>query len=113
MVVTLWPSLWATLFTGNATIVEYTEQYLRRAGPAYAFFGAGLTLFFASQGAGRVLGPVLASSLRLAVIVIGGIWLSVNGADSRAMFWLVGLSMTVYGLATMFAVWRARWGSDG
>lgn len=110
LAVTVWPSSWATLFTSSASIAEFTEQYLRRAGPAYAFFGAGLTLFFASQGAGRVLGPVLASTLRLAVVAIGGFWLAMQGANSQSMFWLVGLSMAAYGLATMFAVWHARWG---
>ena len=51
------------------------DLYLRLAGPAFAFVGMGMALYFASQGAGKVLGPVLAATVRLAVIAIGG-WLA-------------------------------------
>ena len=34
--------------------------YLRTVGPAYGFFGLGLSLYFASQGAGRLVWPLLA-----------------------------------------------------
>ena len=39
--------------------------YLRVVGPAYGFFGLGLALYFASQGAGRSLWPLLAGTVRL------------------------------------------------
>jgi Na+-driven multidrug efflux pump len=86
--------------------------YLRFAAPAFALFGFGLCLYFASQGAGKVLGPVLASSLRLLVVAAGGCWLVAIGAPLWAMFALVTASMTVYGLATAAAVYTTRWGGE-
>jgi putative MATE family efflux protein len=109
LVVCLWPALWAHLFTSDAGVIAHAESYLRWAGPAYPLFGLGLTLYFASQGAGRVLGPVLAATLRLAVVVLGGWWLAAQQAPSWALFALVGVAMAVYGGATALSVWRADW----
>ena len=72
LTVTLWPDLWARLFTQDAAVLEHARQYLRIVGPVFPLFGVGLTLYFASQGAGRVLGPVLASAVRLALVVGAG-----------------------------------------
>jgi putative MATE family efflux protein len=109
--VTLWPELWARLFTDVPAVLHYCSQYLRHAGPAYAFFGLGLTLYFASQGAGKVLGPVLAGTLRLAIVLVGGWLLTVTDAPEWAYFALVGLAMAAYGLATAGAVWGTPWGA--
>ncbi len=53
-----------------------------------------------------MLGPVLAGTTRLIVIMIGGWALAVNDAPQWMMFALVGGAMVVYGLATAAA---ARW----
>lgn len=113
LVVSLWPELWARLFTSAPQVVFHAEQYLRWAGPAYPLFGLGLTLFFASQGAGKVLGPVLASTMRLAVVAIGGGWLASIAAPSSAVFALVGVAMAVYGTATAWAIHRSDWRPKG
>jgi putative MATE family efflux protein len=109
-VVATWPDAWAGLFTRSPEALEAARTYLRRAGPAYGFFGLGLTLYFASQGSGKVLGPVLASTLRLVVIAVGG-WLLVRSdAPLGWLFALVGGAMAAYGLATAWVVHRTRWG---
>ena len=46
-------------------MLETGAAYLRIVGPAYGFFGLGLSLYFASQGAGRLLWPLLAGLVRL------------------------------------------------
>jgi putative MATE family efflux protein len=111
LVVAVWPAAWAGLFTGKAEVIHYASMYLRTAGPAFALFGLGLTLYFASQGAGRVVGPVLAGTLRLAVIIAGGWILTRMQAPDWAFFALVPAAMAAYGLATAFAVWRTHWGT--
>ena len=55
---------------------------------------------------------MLGGTVRLAVVVVGGIWVVKTGAPPWAMFALVGLSMTAYGLATAFAVYIVPWGSN-
>lgn len=110
LVVALVPSIWSGLFSNDAAVRAAADQYLRLAGPAFAFFGLGLTLFFASQGAGRVLGPVLAGTLRLAVVALLGFVLVKTGAPAWSYFAIVGVGMVAYGLATAAAVAATRWG---
>lgn len=43
-------------------MIESGSRYLRIVGPVYGFFGSGLVLYFASQGAGRLLWPVAANA---------------------------------------------------
>jgi len=108
--VTLWPDLWARLFTSDAAVLDHARQYLRTVGPAFPLFGLGLTLYFASQGAGRVLGPVLAGLLRLLLVAGVGAWLAGRGASPAAYFVLVAGAMVAYGLATALAVGLTPWG---
>jgi MATE family, multidrug efflux pump len=49
----IWPQLWITQFSADPHVVETATSYLRVVGPTYGFFGLGLALYFASQGAGR------------------------------------------------------------
>ncbi len=109
LIVTIAPQLWAGLYTDQPGVLAAASLYLRSAGPAFAFFGIGLTLFFASQGAGKVLGPVLASTLRLLLIAGVGAWLAYSGAGAFALFVLIGAAMTVYGLGTAAAVHYTSW----
>ena len=39
-------------------MIKVGIAYLRVVGPAYGFFGLGLSLYFASQGAGRLFWPL-------------------------------------------------------
>lgn len=109
VVVALAPDLWAALFTSDEAVLASARAYFRSAGPAYAFFGGALVLYFASQGSGRILGPVLAQSVRLLVVAVGGAWLLGRGAQAGEFFTLVGVSLTAYGLASAYAVWRVDW----
>jgi Na+-driven multidrug efflux pump len=113
LVVSLAPDLWGGIFSGDETVLEHARQYLRVAGPAFPLFGLGLTLYFASQGSGRILGPVLAATVRLAVVAAAGAWLAASGAGASHYFALVAVAMVVYGVATAAAVRYTRWGPRG
>ncbi|WP_264293888.1 MATE family efflux transporter [Diaphorobacter aerolatus] len=105
------PRIWSGMFTNDAAVLANADLYLRTTGPGFAFFGFGLTLYFASLGSGRVLGPILAGSARLALVAIGGAWLAQRGGGSpSSLFWLALAAMVVYGVATGWAVRRTRWG---
>jgi Na+-driven multidrug efflux pump len=110
VLVALQPLLWAGLFTSDPAILASASTYLRWAGPFYGLFGLGLSLYFASQGSGKILGPVLAGTARLLVVLIGGLWLVSLNAPAWQVFALVGAAMAVYGVATAFALWIADWG---
>ena len=63
----------------------------------YGFFGFGLALYFASQGAGRLLYPLLAGLLRL-LLGVGGGWLILRETVSLGLFFLaLGVALAVYG----------------
>src|SRR5581483_1089266 len=70
----LFPYAWLGLFTREPAVVATGSAYLRIVGPVYGFFGVGLALYFASQGAGRLRWPLTASAVRL-VVAVGGAWL--------------------------------------
>src|SRR5438445_11285224 len=58
VVAALWPSAWLGLFSTDPGMLATGAEYLRIVGPVYGFFGLGLALYFASQGAGRLLWPL-------------------------------------------------------
>ena len=109
LVAALWPDAWTLLFTQHSLVVSAAATYFKYVGPFYGLFAVGLCLYFASQGAGKLVGPVLAGSLRLVAVALGGWWLLAHDANIDAMFALIGGAMGVYGLVTMWAVWRTRW----
>jgi len=111
LVVATFPGLWSGLFTQDEGVQAAARLYLRLAGPAFAFVGLGMALYFASQGSGKVLGPVLAATVRLLVIAIGGWWLASVAAPVWTLFALVGVSMAAYGLSTAAAVHFTSWQS--
>jgi Na+-driven multidrug efflux pump len=109
LIVSATPQAWTFLFSDDPAVLAAAHIYLRCAGPAFVFFGLGLSLYFASQGAGRVLGPVLAGTLRLVLVAGGGWWLTMIGAPLWTLFALVGFAMVVYGTATAAGVYFSRW----
>ncbi|HEX6611336.1 MAG TPA: MATE family efflux transporter, partial [Hyphomicrobiaceae bacterium] len=68
-----------------------------------------LAIYFASQGSGRMLGPVLAGTVRLAGIALGGYWLSSAGAPAWTLFALVAVTMLAYGVAMAIGLLLTRW----
>ena len=75
------------LFTVDVGVLGAGRSYLRIVGPAYAGLGAGLALFFAAQGTGRVLQPLVAGFTRLIIVAAGGyIATRVYGLGLTALF---------------------------
>ena len=65
------------------------SAYLRAVGPFYGCFGFGLALYFASQGAGKLLWPLLAGFARMGV-AIGGGWLALKLTGSLPRMFVRG-----------------------
>ena len=95
----------------SVAVLASAASYFLWAGPGYGLFGLGLCLYFASMGAGQALGPVLAGTLRLAVVAVGGWVLAESRAPPWTIFALAGLGMAAYGLAMAWVVRIARWGA--
>src|SRR5439155_13835836 len=93
LIVAIKPALWVSLFTSDPGVTAAAYSYFAWAGPAFAFFGLGVCLYFSSQGAAKVGGPVLASTIRLLIVGLGGWWLAVSDAPAWSLFALVGAAM--------------------
>ena len=105
----LFPHAWLTLFGSDPAMLETGTLYLRIVGPAYGFFGGGLALYFASQGAGRMGWPMAAAVLRV-VIAAGGGWLAVAWfGGSTTLFAVIAAALVTYGLANVAAVAGGVW----
>ena len=110
LIVAIDPALWVSLFTSDPGVTSAANSYFAWAGPAFGFFGMGVCLYFASQGAAKVGGPVLAGTLRLLLVGFGGWWLVSIDAPAWTLFALVGAAMVVFGLATAVSIRLTRWG---
>ena len=110
LIVAVDPALWVSMFTRDPGVTAAANSYFAWAGPAFGFFGMGTCLYFASQGAAKVVGPVLASTLRLLMVGIGGWWLASIDAPAWTLFALVGAAMIVFGLTTAASIRLTRWG---
>ncbi len=109
LVLALNPDIWSALFTSDAAVRAAAGSYFQWVAPAYGLFGAGLCLYFSSLSAGHAGGPVLAGTLRLAVVAVGGWLLSRAQPEPWAMFALAGAGMAVYGLSMAWFVHRTPW----
>ena len=108
--VALFPSAWMGLFTSDATVAGFGGAYLVWVGPAYAFLGLGLALYFAAQGRGRTAQPLLATLTRLLVAgALGSLGLGVLGWGIDSLFALMACGLVSYGVV-MMAVLRRELG---
>ena len=86
------------------------RSYLHTVAPFYGIFGFGMLLYFAGQGAGRVLWPVLAGTARLIVAALVGWVIVVHfGGGLRALFITVAIASISYGTITAMALRLCGW----
>ncbi|MFL6798607.1 MAG: MATE family efflux transporter [Xanthobacteraceae bacterium] len=104
-----WPQAWLSLFDTDPLMLAVGSQYLRVVGPFYGFFGGGLALYFASQGAGRLAWPLMAALARLAIATGGG-WLALRlSGTSLGVFAALGIALAAFGIINATAVWAGAW----
>jgi len=105
----IWPHAWLTLFGSNPGMLATGTTYLRHVGPTYGFFGLGLSLYFASQGAGRLGWPLIGGMVRM-VIAVGGGWAVLHATGSLDWtFAVLGLALVVYGSMVATAIAAGVW----
>jgi MATE family, multidrug efflux pump len=108
----LWPEAWLHLFTTEPRAIEAGSTYLRIVGPSYGFFGLGMALYFASQGAGKLFWPLASGCIRI-IIAVGLGWLVLRMTGSlHWLFAAIGLGLTAYGLMLGTAVKMRVWFRD-
>jgi putative MATE family efflux protein len=105
----VWPHLWITQFSTDPQVIEAGTTYLRLVGPSYGFFGLGLALYFASQGAGRLFWPLTAGFLRV-LAAIGGGWIALALTCSlRWLFAALAFGLFLQGSVLLAAIASGAW----
>ena len=107
--VAIFPDLWVNMFTDDAGVRAASHGYLATAAPMYSFLGLATAMYFASQGAAKVVEPVLAQTARLIFIAAGGWWLMSRNASAQEFFYLAAASMVVLGSLSWLSVVVTRW----
>lgn len=107
----IFPHAWIGLFSGDPQVLAMGTLYLRTVAPVYGAIGVGMALYFASQGAKRVLFPVLAGTVRMIIAAFIG-WSVVTwfGAGLTTLFQIVALAAVVFGALTAAAILGGAWG---
>jgi len=112
LLLAVFPDLWLGMFLdpSNTVALEAGRSYFRLVAPFYAFFGLGLALYFASQGAGRMVWPVISSLSRMAIALVGALILTkYAGMGVEGIFVAIGCAMLAYGLIIALAIRHNGW----
>jgi len=105
LTVAVFPQAWVGLFSNDAAVLDSGTRYLRTVAPFYALLATGIALYFASQGAGRVLPPLLAGTVRLALVIAGGL----AAVSLQGLFLVIAAAMIAYGVLTIWFVAASKW----
>jgi len=113
-ILALVPEGWARLFTSDPQVIAATVSYITRVAPFYCLFGLGMTLSFASQGAGRMKAPFAAGVTRLVVATAGG-WFTVEilGWGLPGVFTAIAAGMIAFGGLIAGPLLLMPWGPKG
>jgi putative MATE family efflux protein len=106
----IFPSYWIPVFTNDPVAYETARGYILIMGPAYAFLGIGLVLYFAAQGAGAMAWPIFAMIIRF-ILAVGGaqILISQFGFGVEAVFITAAVSMAIYASINSAAIYFGAW----
>jgi putative MATE family efflux protein len=111
LIVAIFPHAWLTLFSTEPEVLAAGSIYFRTVAPFYGISGLGMLLYFAGQGAGRVMWPVLAGTARLFIAaVIGWIVVAYLGGGLRELFIAVAAGSIFSGAIVASALWLRGWG---
>jgi putative MATE family efflux protein len=109
LVVSLFPRVWLGLFTSDSAAMAVGAQYLHVVAPFYAVIGVIFELYFAGQGAQRILWPMTASVVRF-VFALAAMVLVLQGyASLHTAFVIVAVSIVVAATISLLGFRRTRW----
>ena len=103
------PRAWLSLFDSDPAMLDAGVRSLHAVGPLYGLFGLGMALYCASQGAGRLLWPLLANLTRLAIAAGGGGLVLRWSGNLSQVFLALGAALAAFGLINAGAVAGGAW----
>lgn len=111
IIVAVYPLLWLSFFTTDPAVMAMASDYLRIVGPTYAAYGAGIALYFASQGAGHVFWAMMAGIMRFVICAgVGTLVVKQWGGGLNLLFVIIAVAYVAFGAIVAIAVWTRGWG---
>lgn len=108
--VALWPQTLAAFLTTDLYVQQQAAHALSFIGWGLAPFAVGMTLYFASQGADRMRGPMLAGICRISIAVgLGALIADQFDSAASAYYLSVACGITAYGLIVALSVRPGVW----
>ena len=109
IIVALMPWLWTDLFIDQGTAVAFASSYLTIVGPFYGFFAGGMSLYFASQGTGSMIFPVLVNISRLLLVLIICTFVVLFQLEIKWLFCGVSIGLLITGLGQFLCLYSSPW----
>lgn len=110
LLLALFPDAWISAFTNDPETFEASRTYILYVGPFFAFQGLGLSLYFASQGAGAMRWPIAATIVRF-IFAVGGGWVLAFSFNMglEGIFIGAAAAMFIYGLMIAASLKLGAW----
>lgn len=103
------PGLWLSRFTADPQAHVFGALYLGIAAPFYGLFGGGQTLYFASQGTGKMVLPVLVGVARFVIVACVGYIAATNAWDISVIFMAVSAGLLTVGVGLSLCLFTPMW----
>ena len=97
----VFPHIWIPIFTDDPVVYDTAKRFIQIVGPCLAIHGVGWALYFASQGAGAMRGPVTALIARpliavgAATLLLGPFDLGLTGIFLGAVGGMLAYTVTI------------------
>jgi putative MATE family efflux protein len=103
------PQRWMGIFTHDPAVIEIGSHYLRLVGPMYGFIAVTTALYFAGQGARRIVWPIVGAFVRLLAALLAALSVSVWHVHLTTAFACVAIGALVSGVVSLVGFWMVRW----
>ncbi len=109
LIAAFFPSLWLGAFTADPEAYAFGVEYLMIAAPFYGIFAAGQTLYFASQGTGRMILPVTVTVLRFLTVAAFGALVTFMDWHIAWLFVAVAIGLVIMGVGQAACLLAPGW----
>jgi len=103
------PWVWIDLFVVSGTAEFFASSYLMIVAPFYGFFAGGMSLYFASQGTGSMILPVLVNVVRFVVVSSICMLVLVFEFDIKWLFSGVSIGLFITGVGQFLCLYSSPW----
>ena len=110
--VAVYPELWLDNFETNILSKKYAILYLIIVGPFYCFFAAGQTLYFASQGTGKIFFPVIVGIIRFLTVSVVCYLTIIFSWSLSHIFYAVSFGLAITGIGLSLCMLGPDWNSE-